>query len=483
MSGCSFGYGPSKQTFQRKERIKAKKSNKNMSPYWCWYLEIGRSQFYRKYGRAYNQDCDDDKALITELWDPVKEAWENKIKNKSGDMRGVIRQFHVDDRMANQSVVKRRSTSQRPPNFPLPICRCESIEQYDIRARRECGKRDLMDKLRFFDARKVDFSSEVLQFIAVYPYTAALSSVGDILVYPAEVAVAHFTLASGKSACWSKLISFHSNVFYGGGIPVWDQNNIVHNATSLDVPLKESIGTAPQQVWKMLCERRSARAITVCDANQMLMVDRALFFLACTAGEAQLPLHEELVSTMVTAQDLVAVLALHKAKKAHNPVPEILTDDSIEKEFKRLRETCICCSYHANRAPNHPSRQLCAVAKIDILIDSICTLCLSGDLANFRVFYNADIHSSEIVDIGGFQDECDRTPVKNQTTTTLKFDDASPEHEDKGESPRGFVLDYRVVKTVPESSPEKARATVDLITVISRLLRDPSMLPVNRTLI
>ncbi|ETN68532.1 hypothetical protein NECAME_15769 [Necator americanus] len=263
---------------------KAKKSNKNMSPYWCWYLEIGRSQFYRKYGRAYNQDCDDDKALITELWDPVKEAWENKIKNKSGDMRGVIRQFHVDDRANGQSVCGEEKVNE-PAAAQLP--------------------------------------TTDLSFIAVYPYTAALSSVGDILVYPAEVAVAHFTLAS------------------------------------------------------------------------------------------------ELVSTMVTAQDLVAVLALHKAKKAHNPVPEILTDDSIEKEFKRLRETCICCSYHANRAPNHPSRQLCAVAKIDILM--------------------------------------------NQTTTTLKFDDASPEHEDKGESPRGFVLDYRVVKTVPESSPEKARVDINYL--------------------
>lgn len=64
------------------------------------------------------------------------------------------------------------------------------------------------------------------------------------------------------------------------------------SATSLDVPLKQSVGVAPQEVWKMLWERRSPRAVTVCDASQMLMLDRALYFLASTAGESQLCHHK-----------------------------------------------------------------------------------------------------------------------------------------------------------------------------------------------
>ncbi|KAL6735877.1 hypothetical protein Aduo_006279 [Ancylostoma duodenale] len=285
----------------------AKKSNKNKnsSPYWFWFIEVGREQFHRKYGRQYNHDCDDDRALITQLWDPVKEAWDKKVKNRKGDLKGILREFCVEDE-----------------------------EQYDIRARRENGRRDLLDRLRFLDAQKTDFASVVLQFIAVYPYTVAFSSIGDFLVYPAEIALTHFTLANGTSSCWSKLINFDSNLFYGGGVPGWDQSNVVRNATSLDVPLKQSVGVAPQEVWKMLWERRSARAITVCDASQMLMLDRALFFLASTVGESQLAFYKEFISTMVTAQDLVAALALHKANVTRTNLPDTLTGECIDQEFK-----------------------------------------------------------------------------------------------------------------------------------------------------
>ncbi|KAL6735876.1 hypothetical protein Aduo_006279 [Ancylostoma duodenale] len=84
----------------------------------------------------------------------------------------------------------------------------------------------------------------------------------------------------------------------------------------------------------MLWERRSARAITVCDASQMLMLDRALFFLASTVGESQLAFYKEFISTMVTAQDLVAALALHKANVTRTNLPDTLTGECIDQEFK-----------------------------------------------------------------------------------------------------------------------------------------------------
>ncbi|PIO63608.1 hypothetical protein TELCIR_14787 [Teladorsagia circumcincta] len=71
---------------------------------------------------------------------------------------------------------------------------------------------------------------------------------------------------------------------------------------------------------------------------------------------------------IVTAQDLIAALASHHTRVTNDSVEELLTREGIKQEFERLRETTGCCSYHQKRPPTHRSRQLCALAKTDLLI-------------------------------------------------------------------------------------------------------------------
>ncbi|KHJ75110.1 hypothetical protein OESDEN_25274 [Oesophagostomum dentatum] len=88
-------------------------------------MEVGRAQFRHRYGRDYNHDCDDDRALITGLWEPVKEMWDKKVKSGE-DLRGLAREFGTEAN-ANISVIRRGPADRRPPNYPLPIRSCESV--------------------------------------------------------------------------------------------------------------------------------------------------------------------------------------------------------------------------------------------------------------------------------------------------------------------------------------------------------------------
>ncbi|VDN19795.1 unnamed protein product [Cylicostephanus goldi] len=84
----------------------------------------------------------------------------------------------------------------------------------------------------------------------------------------------------------------------------------------------------------MLRERHSSRAITICDASQLLLVERSLFFLACTAGEAEVAVYKDWISSMVTAQDLVLALAKHKADTERRNIPEQFSYEEVDREFK-----------------------------------------------------------------------------------------------------------------------------------------------------
>ncbi|VDM72812.1 unnamed protein product [Strongylus vulgaris] len=105
-------------------------------------------------------------------------------------------------------------------------------------------------------------------------------------------------------------------------------------AAALDISTKEVIGVAPREIWEMLRERHSTRAITICDARQLLTVIRALFFLACTAGEAHITFWKEWTSSIITAQDVIAALAKHKADQDQETIPETLADEAIDQEFR-----------------------------------------------------------------------------------------------------------------------------------------------------
>ncbi|KAK6045708.1 hypothetical protein COOONC_16787, partial [Cooperia oncophora] len=183
-----------------------------------------------------------------------------------------------------------------------------------------------------------DFSSVVLQFVAVFPYTVTQSTNNDVLVYPAEIAITHYTLGSGVSSSFSKLINFHPKLFYGTGVPAWDQDNVEKRATSLDVSLKEPQGVSPNEMWRQFMERRRHYSITVCDENDIWLVDSALYFLASTAGEDQLPVHKRCNTSIGAGLELMAgivtALASHHTRVSKEPVQEALSVEKIKQEFE-----------------------------------------------------------------------------------------------------------------------------------------------------
>ncbi|VDP13225.1 unnamed protein product [Heligmosomoides polygyrus] len=282
--------------FKRQPASKAK--NKNRNAYFEWHQKVGRFEFRQRFGRDYNQEMEDDKLLMTELWQAVKEQWDKGVKLRKGKLKGPL----------------------------------------------------------------VDFASVLLQFIAVYPYTVAVSRSGELLVYPAEVSITHYTLRNGTSARFSKLVNFLPKEFYGRGLPEWDQEEVVKNAQKLDVSLKQPQGASPAEAWRSLMQHCNSRAITLCDANQIAVVDSALYFLASTAGPEQMEVYKELMGTIITVQDLVKAL-FHRRDRGASEVFE-----RVDKEFKKLRETALCCSYHGKKPPQAPSRQLCPVAKAETLM-------------------------------------------------------------------------------------------------------------------
>ncbi|KHJ94735.1 hypothetical protein OESDEN_05329, partial [Oesophagostomum dentatum] len=89
--------------------------------------------------------------------------------------------------------------------------------------------------------------------------------------------------------------------------------------------------------------------------------------------------------------------------------------------LQRLRETSQCCKYHGTRPPDHKSRQNCALAKTVILIDTVCSLCFAGDLANFRALYNRNVHSAGVVGVAISDDVEGPSSTRLVLFATLKF--------------------------------------------------------------
>ncbi|KAK5974144.1 hypothetical protein GCK32_001725 [Trichostrongylus colubriformis] len=331
---------PEVTSYHRQPKKNKNKNSKSSNGYYPWFLNVGRPKFFQLYGRQYNPDVEDDKMLITEMWKAERDPYVREYKMLRGKLKGVFGALNIDEieiEGSTRSAI-RTSNDNRPPNFPLPVRAClpsfASYGSLDRHQRTVTGERDMLDRLRFFDAQKTDFASVSLQVVAVFPYTVALSTSGEVLVYPAEIAVTHYNLENGVTASFSKLINFYPKLFYGTGVPPWDQDNVESQATSLDVSLKEPQGVSPSEVWRLLMERRNYRSITICDENDIWLVDRALHFLACTAGHEELAVHRELMDAIVTAQDLIAALASHHDRVSEDSVQKILTRERINQEFK-----------------------------------------------------------------------------------------------------------------------------------------------------
>lgn len=212
--------------FKRQPASKAK--NKNRNAYFEWHQKVGRFEFRQRFGRDYNQEMEDDKLLMTELWQAVKEQWDKGVKLRKGKLKGPLGVLHIDEIECSGPLRTIPSSGGRPPNLPLPERHCSNYVDLS-HPRKVTGMRDMLDKLRLNDIQKIDFASVLLQFIAVYPYTVAVSRSGELLVYPAEVSITHYTLRNGTSARFSKLVNFLPKEFYGRGLPEWDQEEVVKN--------------------------------------------------------------------------------------------------------------------------------------------------------------------------------------------------------------------------------------------------------------
>ncbi|VDL71737.1 unnamed protein product [Nippostrongylus brasiliensis] len=123
-----------------------------------------------------------------------------------------------------------------------------------------------------------------------------------------------------------------------------------------------------------MSERFSRTAITVCDADELVLV----------------------------------ALVNHSVNDKNMNVK--LTHERIDQEFKGLRETAHCCRYHAKRPSIAHCRQLCPEARIITLIDILYNLCLSDNLANFRDLYDQDVHAVTTIDVDPLEEQDDDGP-------------------------------------------------------------------------
>ncbi|VDL75933.1 unnamed protein product [Nippostrongylus brasiliensis] len=219
-------------TYHRQTKKKSK--NSGNSAYYEWFLKEGKQWFRRQYGREYNPDVDDDRHLISMKWREVKDRWDRDMKIRKGKLKGPFKQLRPDEiEYEGPSRAFIPPEDCRPPNFPLPVE--HSATKPSKKNKRPARHAYLIE---FPRAREKSFehptipvplSSKVLQFVSVYPYTVALSTVDDLLVYPAEISMVHITLANGLSSRFSKHIKFLPKQFYGSGIPEWDQQNVATN--------------------------------------------------------------------------------------------------------------------------------------------------------------------------------------------------------------------------------------------------------------
>uniref|UniRef100_A0A0K0DIT6 Maelstrom domain-containing protein n=1 Tax=Angiostrongylus cantonensis TaxID=6313 RepID=A0A0K0DIT6_ANGCA len=373
--------------------------------------------------------------------------------------------------MFHEGYGTKQSSLLAPSNLPLHSQTCAGYSPFrnDVYARNIEAKQDLLKRLTFLNAKNKDFSTVPLQFVTVFPYIVTPSSIGDLLVYPAEIAITDFTFADGPSSCWSALINFDPALFYDN-IPLCDHKTVERNAALLDVPSKHSLGRNPRTIWKMLMKKCVPNGIIVCNADQMIIVDRALAFLASTVAPGELRLHEDIMSQMVTAQDLVAALDFHRSVVTNTPVTACLTAESIDEEFKKLREASKCCVYHESKPPSHDSRQHCAVAKAAVLIDAICSLCVRIDLFNFADFYDAEAYSMSNLYVESPDTEIGSTKSKHTDVSRDGLADSN-HHTRENLQGNAFILRYKVVP--PEEDPflRRTEVKVDLKDAISRMAR------------
>ncbi|VDM51820.1 unnamed protein product [Angiostrongylus costaricensis] len=323
----------------------------------------------------------------------------------------------------------KQSSMHGPSSSPFHSQTCNeySPRRNDIYAGRINAKEDVLERLNtFLGAKKKDFSTVPLQFVTVFPYIVTPSSIGDLLVYPAEIAITNFTFADGRN---------------------------------------------PRTIWKMLMKKCVPNGIIVCDADQMIIVDRALAFLASTVAPGELRLYEEIMSQMITAQDLVAALDFHRSVVTKTPIAAYLTAENIDKEFKKLREASKWCVYHESKPPSHESRQHCAVAKASILIDAICSLCFRADLFNFADLYDAEAYSMSNVCVESPDTKIGSTKSKHTGNVSLNRV-ADSDHDARENLQRNaFMLRYKVGSLEEDPFIRRTEVEVDLKDAIPRMAR------------
>ncbi|KJH49423.1 hypothetical protein DICVIV_04438 [Dictyocaulus viviparus] len=444
------------------------------SDFWCWFIKVGSKEFREKYGRNYDETDENDRHLIGQLWILVKGSYDQNSQQK---FNGNYTPQSVGNVEITKSLRTLRGPSHSSPYRSTSFQNCPPIS-----------------------CVVSDFSNVVLQFLEVLPYPVISPVNGHVLICPAEIAVTNFTLANGPTF-HSEIIHFDRNLSYDcsssyyekNNFYFWDQDTIRQNAVLVNVLIKQARGKTPQDMWRTLIRNRNSCEITVCDARNILVVERALLFLASTAGVDQQPTYNEIMDTMVTAQDLVIALSSHYSDVAGMCVSNYLSREKMDREFEKPRTTSICCHYHENTILCHKSRQFCPVAKTAILIDAFYSLCFSANVDDFRTKYRAQIH--RFTDIDSDEDTPHTTLSKfaqffhissrcflqrvlqlsRSRECSSDFDQTENIETEREYSQQNiFVFRYTVVSI--ESSPfvRRRKVEIDLKDAISRLLDTPT---------
>ncbi|VDM55321.1 unnamed protein product [Angiostrongylus costaricensis] len=308
-----------------------RKQTRRISSYWCWFREIGCKKFRHMHGHDYDENCVEDRKLVTELWDLDKESW------------SVVEQHGTPSAPSHKG-----RSDQKFPKALLGLILSTASQKYQVTRPIYLGH----------------FPCFELQFVLINPFIVAPSVKDGILVYPAEISITHFTFERGTISCWSSLINFDPNILDAtrhrfhqstveenvshedsgkGGVRASRPTELVSThrgveAMFLGVPVKSAQGRYPCEVWRTFVTKCHNHGTVVCDADQMEILDGALYFLASTVGPHQLQIHAEIMDKMITIQDFISALGCVYYDVIEKRLPRYLTDESIDRQFTNAKQ-------------------------------------------------------------------------------------------------------------------------------------------------
>ncbi|KAJ1358269.1 hypothetical protein KIN20_016659 [Parelaphostrongylus tenuis] len=322
----------------------------------------------------------------------------------------------------------------------------------------------------------------MMQFITVFPYIRMPSVDDEILVYPAEISITHFSLYRGTMSCWSSLVDFDP-IYLGVNRHRCDYNVVEKNAAILGIHHPMTRFCTPFDVFKRLMEKQCSPGVFVCDAEQVEIVERALAFLASTVTLKEQREHADVLERMVTAQDFITDLLQLYFDLKGTPVPHHLRDELIILEFNSAREKLwkfsrLCC-YHERKPTGHESRKHCPVSRTAVLIAAVCKLSFSANMDDFRDHYDASKYLMERVSVNRLQNDSSLSKSTEHVlhNKTAAADGGATDKHIMANASTNFKylpikfqkLRYEVVKAQENPFQRRTKVKLDLIDAINRM--------------